>query len=179
MIGLSLAQYTSQVLGIELMEQAVEDARWTAAFSGTLLTFWGEIKSCSCPVLWERLCGKGHLLYSWLGRKGRWSGVLRVGSWWLSKRGPPFFFLFFKKKWSIVDFNVVLVSGIQQSDSVICIYIYVYVLFQIIFPGLPWWRSGWESCCQCRGHGFRPWSRRIPHAAEQLGPCTTTAEPAL
>ena len=42
MIGLSLAQYTSQVLGIELVEQAVEDARWTAAFNGTLLTFWGE-----------------------------------------------------------------------------------------------------------------------------------------
>uniref|UniRef100_A0A8D1HHK3 tRNA (uracil(54)-C(5))-methyltransferase n=4 Tax=Sus scrofa TaxID=9823 RepID=A0A8D1HHK3_PIG len=33
-IGLSLAQYTSQVLGIELVEQAVEDARWTAAFNG-------------------------------------------------------------------------------------------------------------------------------------------------
>uniref|UniRef100_A0A8C9JTW8 tRNA (uracil(54)-C(5))-methyltransferase n=1 Tax=Panthera tigris altaica TaxID=74533 RepID=A0A8C9JTW8_PANTA len=33
-IGLSLAQYTSQVLGMELVEQAVEDARWTAAFSG-------------------------------------------------------------------------------------------------------------------------------------------------
>uniref|UniRef100_A0A8C0I513 tRNA (uracil(54)-C(5))-methyltransferase n=1 Tax=Balaenoptera musculus TaxID=9771 RepID=A0A8C0I513_BALMU len=33
-MGLSLAQYTSQVLGIELMEQAVEDARWTAAFNG-------------------------------------------------------------------------------------------------------------------------------------------------
>uniref|UniRef100_A0A8D1SPL2 tRNA (uracil(54)-C(5))-methyltransferase n=1 Tax=Sus scrofa TaxID=9823 RepID=A0A8D1SPL2_PIG len=32
-IGLSLAQYTSQVLGIELVEQAVEDARWTAAFN--------------------------------------------------------------------------------------------------------------------------------------------------
>ena len=24
--------------------------------------------------------------------------------------------------------------------------------------GLPWWRSGWESACQCRGHGFKPWS---------------------
>ena len=34
--------------------------------------------------------------------------------------------------------------------------------------GLPWWRSGWESACQCRGHGFEPWSGRIPHAAEQL-----------
>ncbi|XP_047572336.1 tRNA (uracil-5-)-methyltransferase homolog B isoform X4 [Lutra lutra] len=33
-IGLSLAQYASQILGIELVEQAVEDARWTAAFNG-------------------------------------------------------------------------------------------------------------------------------------------------
>ena len=36
--------------------------------------------------------------------------------------------------------------------------------------GLPWWHSGWESACQCRGHGFEPWSGKIPHAAEQLGP---------
>ena len=36
--------------------------------------------------------------------------------------------------------------------------------------GLPWWRSGRESACQCRGHGFEPWSGKIPHAAEQLGP---------
>ena len=45
--------------------------------------------------------------------------------------------------------------------------------------GLPWWRSGWESACQCRRHGFRPWSGRIPHAAEQLGLCATAAEPVL
>ena len=48
--------------------------------------------------------------------------------------------------------------------------------------GLPWWRSGWESACQCRGHGFEPWSGNIPHAAEQLSPCffffATTTEPA-
>ena len=36
--------------------------------------------------------------------------------------------------------------------------------------GLPWWRSGWESACQCRGHGFVPRSGKIPHAAERLGP---------
>ena len=30
-----------------------------------------------------------------------------------------------------------------------------------------------------RGHGFEPWSGKIPHAAEQLSPCTTTTEPAL
>ena len=23
--------------------------------------------------------------------------------------------------------------------------------------GLPWWLSGEESACQCRGHGFDPW----------------------
>ena len=39
--------------------------------------------------------------------------------------------------------------------------------------GLPWWRSGWESACQCRGHGFEPWSGKMPHAAEQLGPWAT------
>ena len=31
-----------------------------------------------------------------------------------------------------------------------------------------------ESACQCRGHGFEPWSRKIPHAAEQLSPRATT-----
>ncbi|KAJ8787545.1 hypothetical protein J1605_022860, partial [Eschrichtius robustus] len=41
-------------------------------------------------------------------------------------------------------------------------------------PGLPWWRSGWESACQCREHGFDPWSGKIPHAAEQLSPWATT-----
>ena len=35
--------------------------------------------------------------------------------------------------------------------------------------GLPWWRSGRESACQCRGHGLEPWSGKIPHAVEQLG----------
>ena len=44
--------------------------------------------------------------------------------------------------------------------------------------GLPWWRSGWESACQCRGHGFEPWSGKVPHAAGQLGPWATTTEPA-
>ena len=44
--------------------------------------------------------------------------------------------------------------------------------------GLPWWRSGWESACQCRGHWFEPWSGKIPHAAERLGPWATIAEPA-
>ena len=44
--------------------------------------------------------------------------------------------------------------------------------------GHPWWRSGWESACQCRGHGFEPWSGKIPHAADQLGPWATTTEPA-
>ena len=36
----------------------------------------------------------------------------------------------------------------------------------------------WESACQCRGHGFEPWSGKIPHAAEQLGPWATPTEPA-
>ena len=45
--------------------------------------------------------------------------------------------------------------------------------------GLPWWLSGKESTCQCRRHGFNPWSRKIPRAMEQLSPCVTTIEPVL
>ena len=51
-------------------------------------------------------------------------------------------------------------------------------LYQKIYYGLPWWRSGWESACQCRGHGFEPRPGKIPHAAERLGPWATTTEPA-
>ena len=46
----------------------------------------------------------------------------------------------------------------------------VFHLLRLEEWGLPWWRSGRESACQCRGHGFEPWSGKIPHAAEQLGP---------
>ena len=31
--------------------------------------------------------------------------------------------------------------------------------------------------CQCREHGFDPWSGKIPHTAKQLSLCTTPAEP--
>ena len=84
-------------------------------------------------------------------------------------------------------------------DSVILLFYYFYIIFQIfcnkyvrllllkrskaedllkIALGLPWWRSGWESTCQCRGHRFEPWSGKIPHATERLSPWATTAEPA-
>ena len=45
--------------------------------------------------------------------------------------------------------------------------------------GLPWWFSDWESTCQCKGHGFNSWSRKIPHDMQQLSPCATITEPVL
>ena len=33
--------------------------------------------------------------------------------------------------------------------------------------------------CQCRGHGLDPWSRKIPHASEQLCLSGLTREPML
>ena len=43
--------------------------------------------------------------------------------------------------------------------------------------GLPWWSGGKESAWQCRGQGFNPWSRKIPHTLGQLSLCVTTTEP--
>ena len=48
---------------------------------------------------------------------------------------------------------------------------------KIYMEGLPWWRSDRESACQCTGHGFEPWSGKIPHAVEQLGLWATITEP--
>ena len=47
------------------------------------------------------------------------------------------------------------------------------------YPGRPRWLSDGESACQSRGRRFDPWSRRIPHASEQLSPCATALEPLL
>ena len=38
------------------------------------------------------------------------------------------------------------------------------------------WSGGRESACQCRGHGFNPWSGKIPHVVGQLSLCTTNTE---
>ena len=35
------------------------------------------------------------------------------------------------------------------------------------------WLSGKESACQCKEHRSNPCSEKIPHATEQLRPCTT------
>ena len=42
--------------------------------------------------------------------------------------------------------------------------------------GLPWWSSDKQSACQCRGHGFDPWSGKTPHAEEQLSLWASAAE---
>ena len=58
----------------------------------------------------------------------------------------------------------------NQKKAEVAILISDKIDFKIKNVGLPWWRSGLESACQCRGHGFEPWSGKIPHATEQLGP---------
>ena len=45
--------------------------------------------------------------------------------------------------------------------------------------GHPWYLSGKESICQCRGHRFNLWSRKIPQAVDQLSPYATTPKPVL
>ena len=72
----------------------------------------------------------------------------------------------------------VLVLTFYPFSFLMAVFYTKYILLKYLVWGLPWWRSGWESACQCRGHGFEPWSGKIPRAAEQLGPWATTTEPA-
>ena len=37
--------------------------------------------------------------------------------------------------------------------------------------------GGYESAFQCRGHGFDPWSRKIPHIMKWQSQCAPNTEP--
>ena len=45
--------------------------------------------------------------------------------------------------------------------------------------GLLWWLSGQESPHQCGRLELDPWSRKIPHAVQQLSPLAVTIVPVL
>ena len=64
-------------------------------------------------------------------------------------------------------------------------FLYMYIVFQMI--RIKFYVQSERLCnyilhlqpldvCHLR-HGFNPWSRKIPHAMEQLAQCTTTIEP--
>ena len=103
---------------------------------------------------------------------------------WLGKQANP----------AVSSTHIVLLSELGPTVHVVPVWhplwcYFFFFFFFMVLPlkvdfikiertGLPWWRSGWESACQCRAHGFEPWSGKIPHAAEQLGPWATVTEPA-
>ena len=71
-------------------------------------------------------------------------------------------------KWSARKMFALFIENLTVSLERPFLYVLLHYMSML---GLPWWRSGWGSVCQCRERGFGPWSGRIPHAAERLGPC--------
>ena len=57
------------------------------------------------------------------------------------------------------DIKIILYKNIYSGISPVAQWIRIHLLMQ--------------------GHGFDPWSGKVPHATEQVTPCTTTTEPAL
>ena len=71
-------------------------------------------------------------------------------------------------------------GGLTQTLSVLSSYKRIGVaLLRDILEGLPWWLSGKESAYQRRSHRSNPWSRKIPHATEQLSLVATATESGL
>ena len=55
----------------------------------------------------------------------------------------------------------------------------IIIMIKISFQDFPGGTVVKNTPCQCRAHRLGPWSGKIPHATEQLSPCTTTTEPVL
>ena len=87
--------------------------------------------------------------------------------WWAREAvgRPPFAWLGCKNDHA--HWNHAQSHNIKEESMIV---LWLFKVFVKIFKtlGLPWWRSGYESACQCRGHKFEPWSGKIPRAAEQL-----------
>ena len=67
-------------------------------------------------------------------------------------------------------------AGYKISIQKICCFCSLTMSYQKL-RGFPWWLSGKDSICQCRGHAqvrFLVW--KVPHLVEQLSLCVTAAE---
>ena len=71
-------------------------------------------------------------------------------------------------------YKLYLQDNQRTDEGKVCLFIEALQLL-----GLPRWRSDKEPACQCRGHEFDPWSRKIPHAMGQQSLWATTLEPTL
>ena len=52
----------------------------------------------------------------------------------------------------------------------------MFFVQKCVFERLPWWGSGKESACQCRGRRFGSRSGMIPPPTVPPSPCTTAAD---
>ena len=86
------------------------------------------------------------------------------------------FFWLFVCVWFLSDKATVLLRFVSQVHLYGPEMPYFSWLMKMYLSGLPWWSSGKESACPCRGHGFYPWSGKIPQGTEQLSPCATAPE---
>ena len=66
------------------------------------------------------------------------------------------------------------ISSMRQSQSLAQIKCTISLAAE-----LPRQHSGKESACQCREHGFNPWSGKSPLPVQQVSPCATTIESVL
>ena len=123
---------------------------------------------------WERLKAGGEGddrgWGGWMASPTRWTWVrTSFGSWWWTWKPGVL--------QSMGSQRVGYDWATELTDT--SMLLYIMTLQKNIEFQLCWWSSGWESALQCKGHCLGPWSRKIPHAAGQLSPCTTTTEPWL
>ena len=87
-------------------------------------------------------------------------------------------FLFLFHKWEAT--KSFFFGGWRGVVIVFLIFIHLKSCYlKVLGVGRPWWCSGQESTCRCRGHRFDPCSGKTPQAEGSESPSTTTPQPAL
>ena len=134
----------------------------------TLATWCEELNHQKRPWCWEKMKARGEGedrgWDGWMASLNQWTWVwASSGSWsWTGKPGVP--------PWGGKELDTTERLNWAELNLIV-----LYLLFQLLLlkwcthRGLPRWPSGKDSTCQCRRHGFSPWSGMIQQAVESPG----------
>ena len=143
-----------------------------------LATWFKKLTHLKRPWRWERLTVRGEGdnrgWDGWMASPTQWTWVwVSSGSWWRTGR-PGMLPSMGSQSDTTEQMNWTELHSTKGSRT--CA---LWRKTRMLLLELHCWLSGNTSACQCRWHGFDPWSVKIPHVTEDLSLCATTIESVL
>ena len=137
---------------------------------------WSERKRVQFILVWSSVLGLGRVS-SLLHVQGLEEGFARQ-PWIVPSSKGRSLSLHCMASFSFIFCAILWIPGLLAQSLKTKNVVHKKWTLKMVYPsGLPWWVSGKESACQCRGHGFDLSSGKIPYAVGHLSPAPQLPKP--